>query len=77
MVVNPNRTDKYLANNSTTILLPQCPVIVIQSNFTLPTRNIVFEGTDINRFILPSCTIKVSTLTIRIQNVVGVYVIVN
>ena len=56
---NPPGTDKYLLNSSTPILSPKRPATVIVSNFTLPTRELVTEGTDINGFIIRDCIITV------------------
>ena len=65
LLANPPGTDNYLANGSTPILAPQKPIIVINSNFDLPKREIITEGTDIHGFILSNCKINVNGLVVR------------
>ena len=52
LLANPSATDRYLSNGTTPILEPRRPAIVINSNFDLPMRRIVKEGTCMNGFIL-------------------------
>ena len=61
---NPPGTDKYLLNSSTPILSPKRPATVIASNFTLPTRELVTEGTNINGFIIRDCIITVKSFEV-------------
>ena len=61
---NPPGTDKYLLNSSTPILSPKRPATVISSNFKLPTRELVTEGTDINGFIIQDCIINVKSFEV-------------
>ena len=65
LLANPPGTDNYIANGSTPILAPQKPVIVVNSNFDLPKREIITEGTDIHGFILLNCEIKVNGFVVR------------
>ena len=58
LLANPQGSDKFMANSSTPILIHQRPAIVINSNFNLPLRHIITEGTDMNGFILNDCEIK-------------------
>ena len=64
-LANPLTTDKFLANGSTPILDPQCPIIIVQSNFDLPMQHIVTEGTYINGFTLHNCIHSVSLFQVR------------
>ena len=66
MLANPNGTDRYIANGSTPILTPFRPLIIINSNFDMPMREIVAIGTDMNGFILHNCEIK--PLGFHVQN---------
>ena len=66
LLVNPLGTDKFLANSNTPILSPQRPAIVVQSQFNLPIKYIIIEGTDIDRFILNACS--VSALSFQVRN---------
>ena len=65
LLANPPGTDNYLANGSTPILAPQKPVIVVNSNFDLPKREIITEGTDIHGFILLNCIMKINGFVVR------------
>ena len=61
---NPPGTDKYLLNSSTPILSPKRPATVISSNFKLPTRELITEGTDINGFMIQNCIISVKSFEV-------------
>ena len=43
LLANPPGTDNYLANGSTPILALQKPIIIVNSNFDLPKRDIITE----------------------------------
>ena len=60
LLANPPGTDNYLANGSTPILALQNLFIVVNSNFDLPKREIITEGTDIHGLILLNCKINVN-----------------
>ena len=66
LLANPSATDIYLSSGTTHILEPRRPAIVINSNFDLPMRRIVKEGTSMNGFILRDC--KVIAKSIFAQN---------
>ena len=66
LLPNPTATDRYLANGITPILAPVRPAVVIQSNFNLPMRSIVNEGTNVNGYILHDC--EISPLGFSVQN---------
>lgn len=61
---NPPGTDKFLVNSSTPILAPKRPATVIKSNFNLPTRELVTEGTDINGFIIQNCILTLKSFEV-------------
>ena len=65
LLVNPPGTDKFLANSGTPILMPVRPAIVINSNFILPVRTVITEGTDINGFILHNCSVRIKSFHVR------------
>ena len=57
----------YFMNLSNLRLEPRRPAIVINSNFDLPMRKIVEEGTDMNGFILRDC--EVIAKSFFVQNI--------
>jgi len=61
---NPPGTDKFLVNSSTPILAPKRPATVIKSNFNLPTRELITEGTDINGFVIQDCILTVKSFEV-------------
>ena len=65
LLANPPGTDNYIANGLAPILAPQKPVIVVNSNFDLPKREIITEGTDIHSFILLNCEINVNGFVVQ------------
>ena len=71
LLANPPGTDNYLANGSNPILALQKPVIVLNSNFDLPKREMITEGTDIHSFISLNCKINVNGFVVQNKNCGG------
>ena len=58
--MNPSSTDRYLANSNTPVMSPTRPLLVLNSNFVYPERQIVMEGTSLNGYIIHGCKIIVT-----------------